>query len=232
MELFFALLFMLPFPSHTQAQIKSVSTKPDEIVNVKLGLGIATIVQLPESIQSVVIGDQSGFKVEYLDHAVTIKPLRYAAMTNIYLTTLSRRYILRLKTGRAAQADYILYVKDHRENEVAHWKPIDKSVSSGSATLNLKRVGATRAGFLLVDMKLSSKDKISLSPDSVWLSQDGVSKVISGLYISSPTVEPNKHVVFGLSILKTDLTPNRPITIEIRMAYPLKIVINAESVWP
>ena len=230
-ELLFAILLVIQTPARTLAQIKSVSAKPDEIVNVKLGLGIATIVQLPEAIQSVVIGDQSSFKVEYLDHAVTIKPLRYSATTNLYLTTMSRRYILRLATGRSDRADYIVYVKDQRDDMNVRWHLVSKSVSSKISTLTIKRVGSSRAGFLLLDLKFSSHDKQEIKPDTVWLSQDGQSKVINGLYLSSSEVSPSKPVALSLSILKTDLAPNRPLTVELRLKYPLKVEVTAEVVW-
>ena len=66
------------------AHIHTVKMKPDQILLVKTALGIATIVETPESIQSAIIGDQSGFKIEYLDRAVTIKPLRASARSNLY----------------------------------------------------------------------------------------------------------------------------------------------------
>src|SRR5580704_8633889 len=81
------------------AHIHSVKMKPDQILLVKTALGIATIIETPETVQSAIIGDQSAFKVEYLDRAVTIKPLRAGAKTNLYLQTANRRYDLRLETN-------------------------------------------------------------------------------------------------------------------------------------
>lgn len=42
------------------AQIRKTQVKEDDILTVKTALGIATILQLPETIQSAIIGDQSG----------------------------------------------------------------------------------------------------------------------------------------------------------------------------
>src|SRR6185437_1616257 len=80
------------------AHVRSVYPRLDEIIVVRAAIGIATIIQVPQAIQSAIIGDQSGFKVEYLYDAVTIKPLRYGVKTNLYLVTQNHRYNLRLLT--------------------------------------------------------------------------------------------------------------------------------------
>ncbi len=63
--------------------------KPDQIVTVKTALGLATIVQVPDVPTRLVIGNQSAFKVEYLDKAITIKPLRALVGTNLYISQIT-----------------------------------------------------------------------------------------------------------------------------------------------
>ncbi len=88
LAIFFASIII---SSNGFSQIRKATSKEDDISTVKTALGIATILQLPEVIQSAIIGDQSGFKIEYLDKAVTIKPLRWGAKTNLYLVTESNQ---------------------------------------------------------------------------------------------------------------------------------------------
>ena len=90
------------------AGVRYIPTKKDQIITVKTSLGIATIIQVPDRPTSVVIGDQSAFKVEYLDTAITIKPLITNARTNLYIYTDWQRYNVKLIPTKKTQADYVL----------------------------------------------------------------------------------------------------------------------------
>ena len=70
-----------------QAKVRHVILNQDQIVTVKTALGLATIVQVPDTPIRFVIGNKSAFKVEYLDKAVTIKPLTGSIGTNLYIYT-------------------------------------------------------------------------------------------------------------------------------------------------
>ena len=89
---FYIHLLALLLASSSFANVKTVTPKTDEILEIKTALGIATIIQVPDSVQQAIVGDQSAYRIEYVDKAVTIKPLRYGAKTNLYLFTQKRRY--------------------------------------------------------------------------------------------------------------------------------------------
>lgn len=215
------------------AHIHSVKMKPDQILLVKTALGIATIIETPVSIQSAIIGDQSGFKIEYLDHAVTIKPLRAGARTNLYLQTANRRYDLRLEASRQDSADYIVYLKPTDARGPVFWKDVSRVASGKNLTLKCLRVARLPQGFLLLDLRLASiKDKEKLLPEDIWLRQGKDSKVINGLFLSKLEVTKDRSVMIGMTLLKSDLASDHAIQISIKgERETLKIDLPAEVLW-
>ena len=208
------LLFLMTggmFPILAFAHIHTVKMKPDQILLVKTALGIATIVETPETIQSAIIGDQSGFKIEYLDHAVTIKPLRPGAKTNLYLQTENRRYDLRLETNKQESADYIVYLRTNDAHLPIVWKSISKTASSNDLTLKCLRVGRLPQGFILLDLRLTSKGKEKLLPENVWLMQGRDSKVINGLFLSKLEVSKDRPVMMAMTLQKSDLVHDQGV---------------------
>lgn len=224
-------LFAALLAFDADAHVKSVTPRQDELLLIKTALGIATIVQTPLPIQSAIIGDQSGFKVEYLDRAVTIKPLRYGAKTNLYLMTEKKRFNLRLVTLTQDQSDYVVYIKDEKANADVSWKPFEKEVFSGGARLKINRVGQSPHGYLLIEARLSSETPISVKPEDFWILQNGHSKIIDSLFISSLTITPKKPASIGISISKADLVRNRPIALQLKITKTLSIQFPEGLVW-
>ncbi|MEN0057571.1 MAG: hypothetical protein AAGB31_01955 [Bdellovibrio sp.] len=56
---FAILMFLLPLS--TWARVRTVEVKKDQIVTVRTALGVATIIQVPDRPNSLVVGDQSAF---------------------------------------------------------------------------------------------------------------------------------------------------------------------------
>lgn len=224
-------LFAALLAFDVQAHVKSVTPRQDELLLIKTALGIATIVQTPLPIQSAIIGDQSGFKVEYLDRAVTIKPLRYGAKTNLYLVTEKKRFNLRLVTLTQDQSDYVVYIKDQKANADVRWKPFEKDVSVDGVRLKINRVGQSPQGYLLVEAKLSSEKPLSVKPENLWILQNDRSKIIDSLFISSLTIKPRDSASIGISVSKADLVRNRPIALQIRVSKTLSIQIPEGFIW-
>lgn len=216
------------------AQIRKTQVKEDDILTVKTALGIATILQLPETIQSAIIGDQSGFKIEYLDKAVTIKPLRYGAKTNLYLVTGSRRFNLRLVSGGQDQADYIVYLKkpDLPKPETK-WRNVSRSATKKNLKLSVVRIGQGPSGFILIDALLTSTQDLrtTIKPESVWVRQSGNSRVINSLFLSDSKVEKGKPLRIGISLAKSDLVVGKPVTIEINSEQAVSLQISEADLW-
>ena len=81
------------------SRVKKVEVQKDQIVRVNTAVGIATIIQVPDRPNSVVVGDQDAFKVEYLDLAITIKPITPHGKSNLYIYTDYRRFNVELNSG-------------------------------------------------------------------------------------------------------------------------------------
>lgn len=216
------------------AQIRKMSAKEDDILTVKTALGIATIIQLPDTIQSAIIGDQSGFKIEYLDKAVTIKPLRWGAKTNLYLVTEKKRFNIRLLTGAQDIADYIVYVRNPESPKSSvQWKAVGKSAAQTDLKLTVDRVGISSGGFILLDVKLAnnSTQDFSLKPSDIWIKQAGSSKVINSLFISDLKITKKVPLRIGVSLARSDLTSGRPVTLEIKGSKSISISIPEDVLW-
>lgn len=229
-----ALVYLILFVSSAHAQVRKVTVKSDEILTVKTALGIATIIQLPETIGSAIIGDQSGFKVEYLDRAVTIKPLRWGVKTNLYLVTEKRRYNVRLLTLSQASADYIVYVKNLDPAQIAtKWVKYGKSEEIDGAKLTIRKIGFSESGFILIDATLSlksSKDLV-LKPEAVWIKQGADSRVINGLFLSTTKLSREKPILIGISLAKSDLKSKKSVTVEIQLEKKISVVLSEDVLW-
>jgi hypothetical protein len=215
------------------AHVRNVMASVDDILTIRAALGIATIVQVPETIGSAIIGDSSGFKVEYLDKAVTIKPLRWGVKTNLYLNTEKRRYNLRLVTLSQDLADYIVYVKHPETKPASRWTSVARFTEGSGLRFSVARVGFSNQGFILLDAKFTtlSSESLTLKPEEFWITQNGSSKVINGLFLSDLKLSKSKPVLVGISLAKSDLVEKKPLTIEIRGKQKLSLTLTEGALW-
>lgn len=229
-----AVLSVFIWSSWSAAQVRKVAIKIDDIVTVKTALGIATIIQLPDTIQSAIIGDQSGFKVEYLDRAVTIKPLRSEVKTNLYLITEKQRYNVRLVTLAQASADYIVYFKSpDRSSPLSKWTKIGKSQQLDDVKFSIERVGLSESGFILIDARITttSTQNLTLKPSDFEIKQGGSSKIINGLFLSDLKISKNKPILLGISLSKSDLISKKAITLELKSRNNFSLALPEELLW-
>lgn len=235
MRICIALFFWSALISSTgYAQIRKATNKEDSVLTVKTALGIATIIQLSETIQSAIIGDQSGFKIEYIDKAVTIKPLRWGAKTNLYLVTDARRFNIRLVTGTQESADYIVYLKKpEAPKPETKWRNYGRGSTQKNLNLVVTRIGLTPGGFILIDALLTSTAPkyMNIKPESIWIKQAGGIKVINSLFMSDSKVEKGKPLRLGISLAKSDLVKGKPIQIEISSEQTISLQLSEGDVW-
>ena len=215
----------------SNAQVRSLYPKQDEILTVRTALGIATIIQLTDVIQSAIIGDQSGFRVEYIDKAVTIKPLRYGVKTNLYLVTEKKRYNLRLMTLNQETADFIVYIKEPTVIETVKWKYLNQTIKNKSGSLNITRVGRSTKGFILIEARLIPSQDTAFLPKHIWIKQKDKPKVINGLYISHSIATKGKPIAIGISLAQSDLEIKKSITLELNQAQTLSVTISEANLW-
>jgi hypothetical protein len=208
------------------SRVKKVELQKDQIVRVNTAVGIATIIQVPDRPNSVVVGDQDAFKVEYLDLAITIKPITPHGKSNLYIYTDYRRFNVELNSGPEASADYVVYLENPVEKEKftkkkpegsgISWKRVNRSFKNESASFALNRIGSTRSGVVIVEFTISSTKREQINPAWFWVTQGGVTRPIQNLFLSDVKLSPGQKIQGSIQLLKADFINSEQIRIEMR----------------
>lgn len=215
-------------------RVRRVSVIGDQIITVRTALGIATIIQVPDRPNSVVVGDQEAFKVEYLDQAVTIKPLDSSAKTNIYIYTDWKRYNVELISGAGAVADYVVYLENPKKKmEVSEikWIEFKRSFRNGDILLETKRVAKLKNGILQIEFYLTSEKKQSIHPEWIWITQGGKTRPINNLILSSLEITPHTKVQGVLQLLASDFESSETFRLEIKRDKTTFLTIKKVDSW-
>jgi hypothetical protein len=212
--------------AHASSRVKKVPVQTDQIVPVNTAMGIATIIQVPDRPNSVVVGDQDAFKVEYLDLAITIKPVTPHGKSNLYIYTDYRRFNVELTTGPESGADYVVYLENpeskvddksgRKQGTRIGWKQISKSFKNDSVSFNVERIGTARSGIVIVEFTLTSSKKMEVSPAWFWVTQGGATRPIQNLFLSDVKLLPGESIKGSIQLLKGDLKSTTPLRLEIR----------------
>ena len=212
--------------AHASSRVKKVPVQTDQIVPVNTAMGIATIIQVPDRPNSVVVGDQDAFKVEYLDLAITIKPITPRGKSNLYIYTDYRRFNVALSTGPESGADYIVYLQnpetkdndqsDPNQGTRISWNRISKSFRNDSVSFDVKRIGSSRSGVIIVEFALTSSKTLEVNPAWFWVTQGGVTRPIQNLFMSDVKLLPGERIQGSIQLLKSDLNSGGPLRIEMR----------------
>lgn len=220
------------------SRVRRVPALPDQIVTVKTALGIATIIQVPDRPNSLVVGDTEAFKVEYLDQAITIKPLHGGAKSNLYIYTDYRRFNVQLITGAEANSDYVVYLDIPKEKEKSNetkpslfWTRFHSSLKSDLLLLKVERIGRTKDGVLIVEFKLHGTAREKIDPKWFWLTQEGKTLPIHRLILSRLDVDKKTPVDGMIQILKTDVSIKSSIRLELRRKRTSYLTIPEVTTW-
>ena len=232
--LFASLCLIFFITIESQAGGRHISTKKDQIITVRTALGIATIVQVPDRPTSVVIGDQASFKVEYLDKAITIKPLIAGARTNLYVYTDWQRYNIKLIPTTKTSADYVVYIKPRilkKKPNIIKWSKCRNHLKNEKIKLSVSKIGNTQNGFYLIDFNLTSKKKEKFNPEWIWLTQNGKTIPIHRLFIDELKLLPGKKVSGLILAKRNDLSRSSPIRVELRRKRISYLTIKEPKKW-
>lgn len=239
LKIFLLLALILMAANINAAQrVRRVEVNKDQIVTVKTSLGIATIIQVPDRPNSVVVGDQDAFKVEYLDQAITIKPLSGGAKSNLYIYTDWKRYNVELVSGAEAIADYVVYLETPKEKPAfssvksnISWMKFSNTLRNDNLTLNVTRVGRTKESILLVEFTITSKTKETFKPEWLWLTQNDSVKPIHNLFLSALEVTPQRSLSGVLQLKATDIDPSQSMRLEMRRSRMSYLTITKAQSW-
>ena len=224
--------------SYSAQRVRRIDVHGDQIVTVRTSIGIATIIQVPDRPNSVVVGDQDSFKVEYLDQAITIKPVLSGAKSNLYVYTDWKRYNVELISGAEVSADYVVYLQTPKEKQPSQngntsisWTNFKNTLRNENLVLEIKRLGRAREGILLVEFVIKSNSKEKFNPEWIWLSQAGETKPIHNLYLSSLEVSTNNPISGVLQLKRSDLATNEPMRIEMRRKKMSYLTLTKVDSW-
>jgi hypothetical protein len=228
------ILLFFTVDARADSRVRRIAVKSDQIVTVRTALGIATIIQVPDRPNSVVVGDQDSFKVEYLDQAITIKPLHPGARSNLYVYTDYQRYNVQLTTGSEGVADYVVYLEHPKVKETKSslaWMPFRNHLKNDALVLEVKRLGRTRDGALIIEFRISGTRRETVKPEWIWLTQNGVSKPIHNLIFSSLEVRPGADTEGFIQIMRKDIEPDDPLRIELRRKKTSYLTVPKVNAW-
>ena len=238
-----------------QAKVRHVNLKLDQIVTVKTALGLATIVQVPDTPTRLVIGNKSAFKVEYLDKAVTIKPLRSLVGTNLYIYTDHHRYNLKLISTQKSLADYIVYLKPRspptkpevinkprdklkkdsgKQTDIlknVRWKNFKTFLKNEEIRLTVNRVGYTKSGIYIIDFTLYSIKNQSINPRWIKIFQRKKEIPIYKLFFDGLVLSPKKSVSGFICLERKNLFFRFPIQIKFQRNRTSTITIKENRKW-
>jgi len=239
------LLFLfVPVAAQANVRVRHVQVKGDQIVTVKTALGVATIIQVPDKPNSVVVGDQEAFKIEYLDQAVTIKPLHGRAKSNLYIYTDWRRFNAQLVTGGELEADYIVYLESASapSNGKAEpprrgttpglrWTALRRRMTSDELVFEVKRLGRTPDGLLVIEFSITATKPATVKPAWLWLTQAKLTRPIQGLYLSGVELKPGASVHGMIQMLRRDIDEAAPVRVELRRKKTSFLTLPGVASW-
>jgi hypothetical protein len=226
-------------------RVRKLELQSDQIAQIKTALGIATIIQVPDVPNSVVVGDSEAFKVEYLDQAITIKPLHAGAKSNLYIYTDYRRYNVQLISGAQDQANFIVYLEPARsfkKNEKPirvtephmsgiRWWKFYKQLKNDELQFEFKRVGLSSNNVVLFEFQIKSQKPIEISPSSFILKQNGHLVTIHNLFLSNLKIDSKNSVNGTIEVLKSDLKLNSVIQFDIKRKRSSSLTIQEVTSW-
>jgi len=194
-------------------KVRRMLISKDQILKVFTSPTVATIIQVPDRPNSVVLGNQAGFQIEYLDTAVTIKPLTNSSKGNLYIYTDYRRYNIELITTDSSRADYIVYLLDKipetepgksRLAPTIIWSNYSKRIATPTFVMQTTRIGKTSDHKRFIEFKLSSDRSVDVDPGLFWITQGGKEKPNTNLLFSSPRIMRDSPINGTIVLLDQD----------------------------
>lgn len=228
------ILIFASVSAHGLNKSRKIETKNDEVSEVKTALGIATKIILSEAPNSApIIGDMGAFRIEPIDKGYAIKPLRYGAKTNLFISTDSRSYAVRLSMVTQDAADYTVYLcsKEEKIKSQIAWRDFRRRVKSENFILETKRIGKSQDGFVILEYSISSKMMSILDPELFFIYQGKESKSIHSLIFSSKEVTSERAATAALTLDRRALSSELPAVFEIKGRDGLRLEIPREFLW-
>lgn len=223
---------------YASARTRTIVVGVDQVADVRTALGIATKVLLEENPTAApIIGDMGAFRIEAIDKGYAIKPLRYGAKTNFFITIKDRSYIVRLTTTIQDQADYVVYIVPRIQTKPeasVQYKEFKKIRKENELMLITKKVGKTSDGYIVIEFSLNSSSEQRASFEKFKIKQGKSYRTIHSLILSHRWMTPDKPISGWMTIRLDDLDLGLPLMIEVQTKDQnkfLKMDIPKEVLW-
>lgn len=129
--------------------MRTVHLSDGEMESVFVEPGYSTLIRFDNHPEPGLIGDQDGFKVEYMKNMVAIKPLVSRGQTNLFLFTKDGQFNFQLIAGRGRH-DNIVYVQAGPSQSHGS-APKAATLVDDLLTRKLGKVAANNSAKLLLD---------------------------------------------------------------------------------
>lgn len=229
MALILILLLGLAPPVYAKSA-RTVTLADGEIAPIYVEAGFSTVLKFDSRPERGLIGDQDGFKVEYLKNVVAIKPLLLSGRTNLFLFTKEGQFNFQLIAARGRH-DNVVYVRpklekpppsqpteNHRISiplEAMRTRKISKSVSHASTKLTVESVATPPSGSVLIirfTLSRASPVKKSINPKAFSVAQKGREVRVENIYLETKEASRDAVESSGLLMIRAErIEPRQPI---------------------
>jgi hypothetical protein len=223
---------------YASARTRTIVVGVDQVADVRTALGIATKVLLEENPTAApIIGDMGAFRIEAIDKGYAIKPLRYGAKTNFFISIKDRSYIVRLTTTIQDQADYVVYIVPRTQTKPeasVEYKEYKKIKKENELIFITKKIGKTSDGYIILEFSLNSSSEQRASFEKFNIKQGKSYRTIHSLILSHRWMTPDKPISGWMTIRLDDLDSGLPLMIEVQTKDQnkfLKMDIPKEVLW-
>lgn len=200
---------------------------------MRTAVGIATLIQLPDRPTSLVLGDSNAFKVEYLENAITIKPLSHSARSNLYIYTEARRFNVSLVTAPLLSADYVVYLEPEivgPDPKRDRWRDYLVEKRNPDVSVATRRIGKTN-DLLLITFQVSAQKPFRFKPEWIWLTQGGRVVPIQDVHLSGVEISEKTPISGLLTVRTMDVRDLPSLVLEIRSRPSIKIRLPQVKSW-
>jgi hypothetical protein len=228
-EMIFALFLFLNSISPASS-VRDLLLKPSDVGIIHTARGYSTVIQLQSKPLNVVLGDQSAFRIEYINDSITVKPLRSNSKSNLFIYTDKERYNLTVVSGSQAVVDYVVKLKRTFE-DLKLIKPLNKHSENQGILLTLIKITSSgNTSFLDFQIRNNAKHKIIFTPENFRFLSMNKDLPIKGLFLEGGTLEAGREISGSLSL--TNLKSLIPCTLLVGLkdTRPLKFSFYAKPI--
>lgn len=241
------LLVLLAFPPMEvwakSMRIARLSESDMETVFVEPGF--STLIKFDSHPQPGLIGDQDGFKVEYLKNMVAIKPLVSRGKTNLFLFTKEGQFNFQILAG-VGRHDNIVYAQMKVAPEAPTAKiarpilvddlltrKIGKTVQQGNVKLTLQTVSTpvSRTTLVLkIEISSGAKEDLNVGRENLFVLQGQKAVALGNLFAESRTDKEQKISSVLLLLRMDQINPKIPLRLELKTkaTKPLALPFSAD----